>query len=177
MSVVTSVSDDGNQTIVIIKTSHRLVRGLLLATVLVLWVMGTLSFPYDFIAKGPRGFPGIAFVFLALVLLAWLAAGGLFIQELIWIIFGAVVVSIRDIDLTTEYKVGPITIGKPKVFAVANIQCMRIEERSYKFKGKKTVKSAIIFDYLGTKRQLAARLSKQEAESLLKSALHKFVQN
>lgn len=164
------VSDVGGGQEIVIRPDHRLARGLLTGGLLTGLLVGELSLVGQLLADVQRNS-----VLLDLFLVLWSSVSAWVALLMLWISFGRQVVSIRGSDLTIKYKIGPTTISRPKTFAIAHIQGIRIEERTYKFRGKPTVKRAITFDYLGQKQDLLTHLSAQRADSLLAGPLHRFV--
>jgi membrane protein implicated in regulation of membrane protease activity len=156
-----------------VKPTHRLVKGLLIAALLTTCVVSGLSFASRLFARVVEGAPVVLYVFVPV----WLAATAILTVSLVWIIFGAQVASTRGGDLTVRHRIGPIVIGRPKVFTASDIQRIRVEERRYKIRGKAILRYAIIFDYLGRPSSLFEDLSKEQAESLLNGPLQRFAQS
>jgi hypothetical protein len=160
-------NDDGNREIVVRRDrsfAQQFLITVTLTVILILSIGRELYIAGEVHAghvKSPRDIP-----FLYLLLLGW---------ALVWVLFGAEVLTIGSGELTVKLQIGPIAIGRAKVFSVANIRDMRIEERKLKIRGRSRIKHVITIDYLGQRRDFLVYLSKERGESLLDGPLRRFV--
>jgi hypothetical protein len=131
-------------------------------------VVGGRSFIAEWVVSAPRHWVPLYFF-----LMLWLSATAFLLLAMVWVLFGAQVVSIRGDNLAIKNNVAQTKIGRQKAFATDGIENLRIEERTYKIRGNATAKSVITFDYRGQRQNLVTHLSAERAESLLNDLLRR----
>jgi hypothetical protein len=168
MTELLSESSGGRE--IAIRPDHQLAKALLRLVALVIWVTGGFGFIKDFRAESLHSIPISVWLFM----LIWSGGGIVLALDSLWILFGVQQVLIQSQNLTVTRRIGPVSISKPKTFAIAHVRRMRVEENRFRLRGKTIVNHTVTFDYLGKKRLLLSNLSAQRAESLLSGPLHRF---
>ena len=165
-----STQNDSTSQKVVVKPSSRLMERLLAPAALVIWMMGLLSLVQnsaDIIRSSPY-----ILVYGAGAL--WLVLGIVLIMSIMWEISGQNLLLIDNEKLIVRKMIGSISIVKKKMFYVKNIEHMKLEQRTYHFRGNASVKYVITFHYQGRNQQLLTFLSQQQAEALMNGPLSKF---
>jgi hypothetical protein len=165
--------DDLENREIIVRSEAHLFGRAFVVTVSIGCLFVGLNFVYKALSQQPGGTP-IIIIFCVLLIL-WAAASTIFILSSAWLFFGAQVVVLRGDKLKVEHKIGQISIAKPRTFSRPNIQDMKVERRSYGYKGKKVIKYVITFSYRGRTENLFSGLSERRANELLSGPLHEFV--
>jgi hypothetical protein len=98
--------------------------------------------------------------------LLFLASTALLISNALWVLWGAQVLSVREKDLTVEYRFGSVRIGKPKAFALAELRDLRTDERRHVGRGKEFFRYAISAEYRGKRLDLSSNLRREQVEPL-----------